>query len=142
MQNFYNHINRKEMYIRYVNKLCELHLECDNFTEAAYTLRLHSKLLMWSNSEISFMLKSSRYPNYLTHRELKEKIYYEMIDYFDKGKVNYIFYLYLSVLIYFMNSDVGVCTGGVQRTGAAVREGDFRLHPVERVAQKNGHLLQ
>jgi dedicator of cytokinesis protein 1 len=75
------------MYIRYVNKLCELHLECDNFTEAAYTLRLHSKLLMWSNSEISFMLKSSRYPNYLTHRELKEKIYYEMIDYFDKGKV-------------------------------------------------------
>lgn len=87
LQNFYNQINRKEMYIRYVNKLCELHLECDNFTEAAYTLRLHSKLLMWSNSEINFMLKSSRYPNFFTHRELKEKIYYDMIDYFDKGKV-------------------------------------------------------
>jgi len=75
------------MYIRYVNKLCELHLECENFTEAAYTLRLHSKLLMWSNSKISFLLRSSRYPEYSTHRELKERIYYDMISYFDEGRV-------------------------------------------------------
>ena len=33
------------MYIRYLHKLCDLHLECDNYTEAAYTLLLYAKLL-------------------------------------------------------------------------------------------------
>ncbi|XP_059488659.1 dedicator of cytokinesis protein 1 [Neocloeon triangulifer] len=85
--NFYNQINRKEMYIRYVNKLYELHLECENFTEAAYTLKLHSKLLLWSNSKTSLLLRSSRSPEHRTHRELKEKIYNDMIDNFDRGKM-------------------------------------------------------
>ena len=45
MQNFYDDIQRHELYIRYLNILCDLHLECDNFTEAAYTLMLYTKLL-------------------------------------------------------------------------------------------------
>ncbi|XP_058798317.1 dedicator of cytokinesis protein 1 isoform X2 [Phymastichus coffea] len=84
---FYSEINRNEMYIRYVNKLCELHLECDNYTEAAYTLQLHSRLLKWSDESLSPLLKSSRYPHCQTHRELKECLYNDMIDYFDKGKM-------------------------------------------------------
>lgn len=32
-------------YFRYLYKLCDLHKECDNYTEAAYTLLLHAKLL-------------------------------------------------------------------------------------------------
>ncbi|XP_071445315.1 dedicator of cytokinesis protein 1 isoform X2 [Hetaerina americana] len=84
---FYSEINRKEMYIRYVNKLCDLHLECDNYTEAAFTLRLHSKLLNWSDNSLPPLLKSNRYPNCQTHRELKESLYYDIIDYFDKGKM-------------------------------------------------------
>ena len=75
------------MYIRYVNKLCELHLECDNYTEAAYTLKLHSKLLSWSDTPLSPLLRSHRYPACQTHRELKEALYYDIINYFDKGKV-------------------------------------------------------
>ncbi|MEQ2265870.1 Dedicator of cytokinesis protein 1, partial [Xenotaenia resolanae] len=43
--NFYKEIDREEMYIRYLYKLCDLHRECDNYTEAAYTLLLHAKLL-------------------------------------------------------------------------------------------------
>ncbi|RWS26001.1 dedicator of cytokinesis protein 3-like isoform X2, partial [Leptotrombidium deliense] len=43
-----NEINRKEMYIRYIYKLYDLHLPADNFTEAAFTLKLHSELLDWS----------------------------------------------------------------------------------------------
>uniref|UniRef100_A0A8C0L5J9 Dedicator of cytokinesis 1 n=1 Tax=Canis lupus dingo TaxID=286419 RepID=A0A8C0L5J9_CANLU len=43
--NFYKEIEREEMYIRYLYKLCDLHRECDNYTEAAYTLLLHAKLL-------------------------------------------------------------------------------------------------
>lgn len=45
MQDFYHDINRQEMYIRYLHKLSDLHLDCDNFTEAAYTLMLYAKLL-------------------------------------------------------------------------------------------------
>uniref|UniRef100_A0A8C3EV98 Dedicator of cytokinesis 2 n=1 Tax=Corvus moneduloides TaxID=1196302 RepID=A0A8C3EV98_CORMO len=43
--NFYKSINREEMYIRYLYKLRDLHLDCENYTEAAYTLLLHAWLL-------------------------------------------------------------------------------------------------
>lgn len=82
-------IKRQEMYIRYVNKLCSLHLECDDFAEAAYTLRLHSELLLWSNNPLTPLLRSPlRYPTCDTHRQLKEALYHDIIDYFDKGKVS------------------------------------------------------
>ncbi|XP_023288564.1 dedicator of cytokinesis protein 1 isoform X2 [Orussus abietinus] len=84
---FYSEINRKEMYIRYVNKLCELHLECDNYTEAAYSLKLHSQLLSWSDQHLPPLLRSNRYPLCQTHRQLKEALYNDMIEYFDKGKM-------------------------------------------------------
>ncbi|XP_029669948.1 dedicator of cytokinesis protein 1 isoform X1 [Formica exsecta] len=84
---FYSEINRKEMYIRYVNKLCELHLECDNYTEAAYSLKLHSQLLAWSDQPLPPLLISHRYPLCQTHRELKEALYNDIIDYFDKGRM-------------------------------------------------------
>lgn len=47
-------------FYRYVNKLCELHLECDNYTEAAYSLKLHSQLLAWSDQPLSPLLISHR----------------------------------------------------------------------------------
>ncbi|XP_063232451.1 dedicator of cytokinesis protein 1 isoform X3 [Bacillus rossius redtenbacheri] len=84
---FYSEINRKEMYIRYVNKLCDLHLECDNYTEAACTLRLHSKLLNWSDAVLPPLLRSNKFPLCQTHRQLKEALYYSIIDHFDKGKM-------------------------------------------------------
>ncbi|XP_026809422.1 dedicator of cytokinesis protein 1 isoform X2 [Rhopalosiphum maidis] len=86
--NFYMDIKRQEMYIRYVNKLCSLHLECDDFAEAAYTLRLHSELLSWSNDLLPPLLRSPlRYPTCDTHRQLKEALYHDIIDYFNKGKM-------------------------------------------------------
>lgn len=79
------------MYIRYVNKLCDLHLECDNYTEAAYTLTLYSNLLTWSDVPLSPLLKSHQNAaaGLQTHRELKESLYNDIIHYFDKGKVNW-----------------------------------------------------
>ncbi|KAI1296790.1 Dedicator of cytokinesis protein 4 [Halotydeus destructor] len=41
-------IDRKEMYIRYIYKLADLHLPAENYTEAAYTLKLHADSLSWS----------------------------------------------------------------------------------------------
>ena len=84
---FYSEINRKEMYIRYLNKLCDLHLESENYTEAACTLQLHSNLLTWSDTHLSPLLKSHRYNFCQTHRDLKEALYHRIIQYFDKGKV-------------------------------------------------------
>lgn len=84
---FYSEVNRKEMYIRYVNKLCDLHMEFDNFTEAAFTLRLHSNLLLWNDTQLSSLLRSHRYSMCKTHRQLKESLYNEIIDLFDKGKM-------------------------------------------------------
>lgn len=92
------------MYIRYVNKLCDLHLECDNFTEAAYTLQLHSKLLQWSDDTLLPILKSNRYADAQTHRELKESLYYNIIDNYNKGKVsqqNYIFFVKYCEIFFF-----------------------------------------
>lgn len=84
---FYSEVNRKEMYIRYVNKLCDLHMEFDNYTEAAFTLKLHTNLLMWNDTPLSPLLRSHRHPNCQTHRQLKECLYNEIIGYFDKGKM-------------------------------------------------------
>ncbi|CAH2001471.1 unnamed protein product [Acanthoscelides obtectus] len=84
---FYSEINKKEMYIRYLNKLFDLHLECENFTEAAYTLELHAKLLNWSDELLSPLLKGDKYDNARTHRELKEALYYTIIENYSKGKM-------------------------------------------------------
>ncbi|XP_045475282.1 dedicator of cytokinesis protein 1 isoform X5 [Harmonia axyridis] len=84
---FYSEIERQEMYIRYLNKLYDLHLSCDNFTEAAFTLELHAKLLNWSDKELGMLLKSTRHEDCSTHRQLKETLYYNIIDNYDKGKM-------------------------------------------------------
>ena len=78
---------QQEMYLRYLYKLCDLHLKCDNFSEAAFVLKLHADLLEWSDETLESALKSERYTYLEKHRELKEKLYLDIIDYFDKGKL-------------------------------------------------------
>ncbi|KAF3838425.1 hypothetical protein F7725_010193, partial [Dissostichus mawsoni] len=79
--NFYKDINREGMYLY---KLRDLHLEGENYTEAAYTLLLHSRLLKWLDEMCSpqFEFHGSQ-----TQRQLKETLYDTIIDYFDKGKM-------------------------------------------------------
>uniref|UniRef100_A0A8C6V5W5 Dedicator of cytokinesis 2 n=1 Tax=Neogobius melanostomus TaxID=47308 RepID=A0A8C6V5W5_9GOBI len=82
--NFYKDINREGMYIRYLYKLRDLHLEGENYTEAAYTLQLHTRLLKWSDEMCNpqFEVHGSQ-----TQRQLKEMLFDTIIDYFDKGKM-------------------------------------------------------
>ncbi|KAJ8246906.1 hypothetical protein GJAV_G00256660 [Gymnothorax javanicus] len=82
--NFYKDINREGMYIRYLYKLRDLHLDTENFTEAAYTLLLHSRLLKWSEDQCSPQMDFS---SSQTQRQLKETLYNTIIGYFDKGKM-------------------------------------------------------
>uniref|UniRef100_A0A8C4HT67 Dedicator of cytokinesis 2 n=1 Tax=Dicentrarchus labrax TaxID=13489 RepID=A0A8C4HT67_DICLA len=69
----------------YLYKLRDLHLEGENYTEAAYTLLLHSRLLKWSDEMCSPQFESR---GSQTQRQLKETLYDTIIDYFDKGKVS------------------------------------------------------
>ncbi|KAL0974067.1 hypothetical protein UPYG_G00214930 [Umbra pygmaea] len=82
--NFYKDINREGMYIRYLYKLRDLHMAVENYTEAAYTLLLHSRLLKWSDEQCSPQFEVS---SYHTQRQQKEKLYDTIIGYFDKGKM-------------------------------------------------------
>uniref|UniRef100_A0A8C0YFW9 Dedicator of cytokinesis 2 n=1 Tax=Cyprinus carpio carpio TaxID=630221 RepID=A0A8C0YFW9_CYPCA len=82
--NFYKDINREGMYIRYLYKLRDLHLDGENYTEAAYTLLLHSKLLKWSEEQCTLQLD---YQTLQSQRQLKESLYDTIISYFDKGKM-------------------------------------------------------
>ncbi|KAM6442879.1 dedicator of cytokinesis protein 1 isoform 1-T1 [Liasis olivaceus] len=85
--NFYKEIEREEMYIRYLYKLCDLHKECDNYTEAAYTLLLHAKLLKWSEEPCAAHLTQRDGYQATTQGQLKDQLYQEIIHYFDKGKM-------------------------------------------------------
>ncbi|XP_030371328.1 dedicator of cytokinesis protein 3 [Scaptodrosophila lebanonensis] len=82
--NFYkNEINRKEMYLRYIYKLHNLHLQAENFTEAGYTLKLYASMLSWDRETQSFApFDNSGQPEWLR----KERLYHEILKYFDKGK--------------------------------------------------------
>lgn len=93
---FYNEdINRSEMYLRYIHKLCDLHIPSGNFTEAAFTLKLHADILKWSfnliNNPTVRPLNSSVAQERTQFRDLaewqvKELLYLEIIDYFDQGR--------------------------------------------------------
>ncbi|OXB74830.1 UNVERIFIED_CONTAM: hypothetical protein H355_000090 [Colinus virginianus] len=84
--NFYKEKKREDIYIRYLYKLRDLHTDCENFTEAAYTLLLHAELLQWSEKPcVPHLLQRDSYYVY-SQQELKEKLYQEIISFFDKGK--------------------------------------------------------
>uniref|UniRef100_A0A3Q1IDB5 Dedicator of cytokinesis 1 n=1 Tax=Anabas testudineus TaxID=64144 RepID=A0A3Q1IDB5_ANATE len=71
----------------YLYKLCDLHKECDNYTEAAYTLLLHAKLLKWSDEQCAAHLTQRDGYQATTQGQLKDQLYQQIINYFDKGKM-------------------------------------------------------
>ncbi|KAM7401548.1 hypothetical protein PAMP_016855 [Pampus punctatissimus] len=82
--NFYkSEINKEEMYIRYIHKLCDMHLQAENYTEAAFTLLLYWELLHWDERPLKEFL---HYPAQ-TEWHRKEGLCRKVIHYFNKGKV-------------------------------------------------------
>ncbi|KAH9406222.1 Dedicator of cytokinesis protein 2, partial [Tyrophagus putrescentiae] len=109
---FYRSIDQKELYIRYLYKLYDLHLKSQNYSEAAYTLAQHGALLEWSERPLeSWLLKPAEavvnrwstvggagagvsgsggtisFSSCRTHRELKQTLYREIIRHFDVGQL-------------------------------------------------------
>uniref|UniRef100_A0A3Q2E7W2 Dedicator of cytokinesis 5 n=1 Tax=Cyprinodon variegatus TaxID=28743 RepID=A0A3Q2E7W2_CYPVA len=85
--NFYKEKKREDIYIRYLYKLRDLHLDCENYTEAAYTLLLHAELLEWSDKPCAPHLIPRDGSHVWTQQELKERLFQEIICYLDKGKM-------------------------------------------------------
>ncbi|TWW60672.1 Dedicator of cytokinesis protein 5 [Takifugu flavidus] len=85
--NFYKEKKREDIYIRYLYKLRDLHLDCENYTEAAYTLLLHAELLEWSDKPCAPHLIPRNGKHVWTQQELKERLFQEIICYLDKGKM-------------------------------------------------------
>ncbi|XP_069488465.1 dedicator of cytokinesis protein 2-like [Ambystoma mexicanum] len=83
--NFYKEIDRQAMYIRYLYKLKDLHVSYENYTEAAFTLLLHAKLLKWSDDPNTAHMQDRHHLH--TQRQLKEALYHDIIEYFNKGKM-------------------------------------------------------
>ena len=97
------------MYVRYIYKLCDLHLASANHTEAAFTLLLHADLLDWTDSMLPPAPAPAGGTDYpapsggtdapapprggtdfpaQAEWQRKEALYMKIINEFDKGKVS------------------------------------------------------
>uniref|UniRef100_A0A9J7WWN3 Dedicator of cytokinesis 5 n=1 Tax=Cyprinus carpio carpio TaxID=630221 RepID=A0A9J7WWN3_CYPCA len=85
--NFYKEKKREDIYIRYLYKLRDLHLDRENYTEAAYTLLLHAELLEWSDKPCAPHLIPRDGTQGWTQQELKERLFQEIMCNLDKGKM-------------------------------------------------------
>uniref|UniRef100_A0A665TJN9 Dedicator of cytokinesis 3 n=1 Tax=Echeneis naucrates TaxID=173247 RepID=A0A665TJN9_ECHNA len=70
------------MYIRYIHKLSDLHLQAEDFTEAAFTLLLYWELLQWEDRPLRDFL---HYPCQ-NEWQRKENLSRKILHYFNKGK--------------------------------------------------------
>lgn len=87
-----NRIYKKELYVKYIYKLYDLHLQAENYTEVAFTLLLHADLFGWSFNPIKeFIIMNdnqvrNQHTSGLLEWQRKEQLYLLIIDFFEKGK--------------------------------------------------------
>jgi dedicator of cytokinesis protein 1 len=87
LMHFYKNMNRNDLYLKYVDYLRKIHINAKNNVCAAHTLTLHAALLNWSSEIIEMnYLRHSSYPNAKHHRDLKERLYIDIIRYFTVGQ--------------------------------------------------------
>lgn len=83
-QNFYkDNINKEEMYIRYIKKLYDFYFGVQNYVEVGLIFKLYVQLLQWKDGvrkeEFDYLVQFEW--------ERKERVYLQILDCFDKGKV-------------------------------------------------------
>lgn len=99
--NFIRRIGRDEMYIKYVHQLVnvrtssravaasetilQMHLQSQNYVEAALTLKLHAEMHEWDSTSFVDPMEDLGLPQQSQfHR--KETLYLLILDYLGKGK--------------------------------------------------------
>ena len=83
---FYQDNHRDDLYAKYLRELADLHQKCQNFTEAGFSLLRYAEGLEWSHKPL-INSWGEKYQDCQSEQELKEKLYKEIIDLFDKGKM-------------------------------------------------------
>ncbi|KAI8969583.1 cytoplasmic protein [Trametes punicea] len=85
LMNFIRRIGRDEMYIKYVHQLVNMHLQSQNYVEAALTLKLHADLYDWDLNSFLPPMEDLGLPQQSQfHR--KETLCLLILDYLGKGK--------------------------------------------------------
>ncbi|CEF67247.1 Myoblast city [Strongyloides ratti] len=79
-------IQQYDLYVRYIYKLYNMNMLCDNKVEAALTLLKHAELLNWSQEPLPEYLYHGNVNRKCTnHIQLKELLYIEIADLLDAG---------------------------------------------------------
>ncbi|KAH8119460.1 cytoplasmic protein [Phellopilus nigrolimitatus] len=85
LMNFIRRIGRDEIYIKYVHQLVNMHLQSQNYVEAALTLKLHADLHDWDLVSFVEPMEDLGLPRQSQfHR--KETLCLLILDYLGKGK--------------------------------------------------------
>jgi len=79
-------IDSKNIYLKHVYNLYEMHKNNQNFIEAGYTLKLHADLLEWNTVKKLPPMPEYGFDNEETAFERKEKLYFKIIDCFETSK--------------------------------------------------------
>ncbi|KAF9529304.1 cytoplasmic protein [Crepidotus variabilis] len=85
LMNFIRRIGRDEIYIKYVHQLVNMHLQSQNYAEAALTLKLHSDLHEWDLNSFVPPMEDLGLPQQ-SHFHRKETLCLLILDYLGKGK--------------------------------------------------------
>ncbi|MCJ1338655.1 hypothetical protein MMC09_003944 [Bachmanniomyces sp. S44760] len=84
LMEFLKDMQKEDIYIRYVHELASIQAESRNPTEAGLALRQHADMYEWSSVQMVDKLQDPKFPEQSSF-ERKERIYFEMIKYFEDG---------------------------------------------------------
>lgn len=85
LMEFLRDMQKEEIFVRYVHQLADLQAGLRNHTEAGLALRLHADLYDWDPIKTTPPLTEPEYPSQ-SQFERKERIYFDMIKYFEDGE--------------------------------------------------------
>ncbi len=108
--------NRRSIMLRYVDRLASLHKLQGNYTEAAFTLKLHADQLSWSNGSSGALSSSSECSR-------KEALSETILEYFERGQC--------------WEEGLAVC-----KQLAAVYETNYAYAKLAAVLKRNAHFLE
>ena len=84
LMDFLRGMQKEDIFIQYVHQLAELQARSRNFTEAGLALRLHADLYDWNPGVIVGLLSKPDFPEQSAF-ERKERLYFDIIQYFEEG---------------------------------------------------------
>ena len=84
LMDFLKGMQKEDIFIRYVHQLAQVQARSRNFAEAGLALRMHADLYVWDVSSTVGALSTPGFPEQLAF-ERKERLYFDMIQYFEEG---------------------------------------------------------